>query len=337
MDQGHPAHDLGGKKPPLIRREVRDSPLARPPISAIFGASVSSMASVFQQQIEKAAVLVEALPYLQHFRGQTFLIKVGGSAMDDPDLVRRLLRDVVFMEVAGINPVIVHGGGKAISAAMKESGMPAEFVGGFRVTTDETMGIVERTLSREINPGLVQGIESFGGRAVGVPGNEAFIGERIKGWSQEQNCEVSLGRVGRVTGFDISKIRAAIGSEIVPVISPIASEAGTLLSLNVNADLAASALAAELKASKLVYLSDVLGLMRDPSDESTLIHSLKVDQVEPLIADGTISGGMIPKVRSSVEALHAGVGKVHMIDGRISHSLLLEIFTTEGIGTEIVK
>jgi acetylglutamate kinase len=295
------------------------------------------MASVFQQQIEKAAVLVEALPYLQHFRGETFLIKVGGSAMDDPELVRRLLRDVVFMEVAGINPVIVHGGGKAISAAMKESGLPAEFIGGLRVTTDEAMGIVERTLSREINPGLVKGIESFGGRAIGVHGNQAFIGERINGWSQEESREVSLGRVGRVTGFDTSIIRSAIASEIVPVISPIASEAGTLLSLNVNADLAASALAAELKASKLVYLSDVLGLMRDPSDESTLIHSLTSEQVEPLIADGTISGGMIPKVRSSVEALNAGVGKVHMIDGRISHSLLLEIFTTEGIGTEIVK
>jgi len=295
------------------------------------------MASTFQQQIEKAAVLVEALPYLQQFRGHTFLIKVGGSAMDDPELVKRLLRDVVFMEVAGINPVLVHGGGKAISAAMKDSGLDAEFVGGLRVTSDEAMELVERTLSREINPGLVKGIEGFGGRALGIHGNEAFIGERITGWSQDEGREVSLGRVGRVVGFELSKIHAAISTEIVPVVSPIASERGTLLSLNVNADLAASALAAELKATKLVYLSDVLGLMRDPQDESTLIHSLKADEVEGLIADGTISGGMIPKVRSSVEALRAGVGKVHMIDGRIPHSLLLEIFTTEGIGTEIVK
>lgn len=295
------------------------------------------MASTFQQQIEKAAVLVEALPYLQQFRGHTFLIKVGGSAMDEPELVRRLLRDVVFMEVAGINPVLVHGGGKAISAAMKEAGLDAEFVGGLRVTSDAAMELVERTLSREINPGLVKGIEGFGGRALGVPGNEAFIGERISGWSQDEGREVSLGRVGRVVGFELSKIHAAISTEIVPVVSPIASEKGTLLSLNVNADLAASALAAELKATKLVYLSDVLGLMKNPKDESTLIHSLKADEVEGLIADGTISGGMIPKVRSSVEALHAGVGKVHLIDGRIPHSLLLEIFTTEGIGTEIVK
>jgi len=295
------------------------------------------MGTPFQQQIEKAAVLVEALPYLQQFRGHTFLIKVGGSAMDDPELVKRLLRDVVFMEVAGINPVLVHGGGKAISAAMKSAGLDAEFVGGLRVTSDEAMTLVERTLSREINPGLVKGIEEFGGRALGVPGNEAFIGERISGWSQDEHREISLGRVGRVIGFDLSKIRAAITTQIVPVVSPIASEKGTLLSLNVNADLAASALAAELKATKLVYLSDVLGLMRDPGDESTLIHSIRADEVEALISDGTIRGGMIPKVRSSVEALRAGVGKVHMIDGRIPHSLLLEIFTTEGIGTEIVQ
>src|SRR5690606_36865952 len=139
------------------------------------------------------------------------------------DLVRRLLRDVVLMEVAGINPVLVHGGGKAISAAMKESGLPAEFIGGLRVTTDEAMELVERTLSREINPGLVRGIERFGGRAIGVPGNDALIGERIKGWSKEDDREVGLGRVGRVVGFDTSLSRAAITSEIVPVISPIAS------------------------------------------------------------------------------------------------------------------
>src|SRR5690606_16287091 len=135
------------------------------------------MATSFQQQIEKASVLLEALPYLQQFRGHTFLIKVGGSAMDDPDLVKRLLRDVVFMEVAGINPVIVHGGGKAISAAMKDAGLEATFIGGLRVTTDEAMDLVERTLSREINPGLVSGIESYGGRALGIPGSEAFVGE----------------------------------------------------------------------------------------------------------------------------------------------------------------
>jgi len=282
-------------------------------------------------------VLLEALPYLQEFRGKTFLIKVGGSAMDDEALVRRLLRDVVFLEVAGVNPVIVHGGGKAISAAMKETGLDPVFVGGQRVTTDAAMEIVERTLSGTINRGLVDGIESFGGRAMRVPGNEAFVAERLTAWSEEEGRDVELGRVGRIVDFDLSTIRSALTSEIVPVVSPVASERGTCLSLNVNADLAASALAAELKAAKLVYLSDVLGLMRDPSDESTLIPTLHDDEVEGLIHDGVIAGGMIPKVRSSVDALRSGVGKVHMVDGRISHSLLLEIFTEQGVGTEIVK
>ncbi|MEO0415867.1 MAG: acetylglutamate kinase, partial [Verrucomicrobiota bacterium] len=270
------------------------------------------------------------------FRGQTFLIKVGGSAKDDPELVKRQLRDVVFLEVAGINPVLVHGGGKAISAAMQSAGLEPKFVGGLRVTTDDAMEVVERTLSGEINPGLVNMIEEYGGKAIGVPGNSAFIGERITSWSQEEEKEVSLGRVGRVVDFDLSTIQSAISSEIVPVVSPVASERDTQLALNVNADLAAAALASKLKAAKLVFLSDVLGLMEDPAKPETLIPSIKADGVEALIEDGTIGGGMIPKVRSAVDALHAGVGKVHMIDGRVSHSLLLEIFTQQGIGTEIV-
>lgn len=295
------------------------------------------MSSALEKQIEKAAVLLEALPYFQEFRGKVFLIKVGGSAMDNPDLVRRLLRDVVFMELVGINPVLVHGGGKAISAAMKTAGLEATFIGGQRVTTDDAMEIVEQTLSREINPGLVKSIIDYGGKAIGVAGNEAFIGERMTGWSDQEQRDIELGRVGRVVDIDLSKIEAAIYTDTVPVVSPVASERGTSLALNVNADLAASALASKLKAAKLIYLSDVFGLMRDPSDESTLISHVRAAEAEELIADGTISGGMIPKVRSSVEALDAGVGKVHMIDGRISHSLLLEIFTQSGIGTEIVK
>jgi len=281
----------------------------------------------FQQQIDKAAVLLEALPYFQQFRGQTFLIKVGGSAMDDPERVKNLLRDVVFLEIAGINPVLVHGGGKAISAAMAESGLKPKFVNGLRVTTDEAMILVEKTLSQTINPGLVSNINDFGGRALGVAGNEVFVGERIP----------DLGRVGKVVDFDMSKVLAALASEITPVVSPVASEVDTKLPLNVNADLAASALASKLKAAKLVYLSDVIGLCKDKDDPSTLISSVQSGSVEAMIEDGTIAGGMIPKVRSSVEALNAGVGKVHMVDGRIPHSMLLEIFTESGIGTEIVK
>ncbi len=291
----------------------------------------------FQKQIEKAAVLLEALPYLQSFRGSTFLIKVGGSAMEDPALVRGLLRDVVFLEVAGINPVLVHGGGKAISAAMAESGLQPVWIAGQRVTDDAAMEIVERTLTDTINPELVSSIETYGGRAVGVPGREAFIGERLKAWSDEEKKEVELGRVGQVVDFDLEKIFAAIHDERVPVVSPIAKEKGTGLSLNVNADLAASALAGRLQAAKLVFLSDVRGVMSDPRDTGTLIPSIREDEVETMIKDGVIFGGMIPKLRSSVEALQAGVGKVHMIDGRIRHSLLLEIFTDVGIGTEIVK
>lgn len=290
----------------------------------------------YQTEIDKARVLLEALPYLQEFRGKTFLIKVGGSAMDDRELVKRLLRDVVFLELVGVNPVLVHGGGKAISAAMQESGLEATFVGGLRVTTDDAMDIVETTLSGKINPGLVQDIRHYGGKAVGIPGNTAFIGERITGWSETEEKEVSLGRVGRVVDFKLEEINEAVAANTVPVISPIAQEAGSGLSLNVNADLAASALAAELKAAKLVYLSDVLGLMEDPEKPETLIPSVNSTEVETMIENGVIGGGMIPKTRSSVEALRAGVGKVHMIDGRIAHSLLLEIFTEKGIGTEIV-
>ncbi|MEM7697972.1 MAG: acetylglutamate kinase [Verrucomicrobiota bacterium] len=294
------------------------------------------MSEAFQQQIDKAAVLLEALPYLQEFRGSTFLVKVGGSAMDDPELVRLLLRDVVFMEVAGINPVLVHGGGKAISAAMADAGLEPEWVGGLRVTTDEAMEIVERVLSRQINPGLVEGLETFGAKALGVAGNELFVGERLNSWSEQEQREISLGRVGQVVGFELSKVYAALSSETIPVVSPVASEVDSKLPLNVNADLAASALAAELKAAKLIYLSDVRGLLEDPSDDDSLIETVTSGEVDHLIESGVIGGGMIPKIQSSVAAIKAGVGKVHLIDGRVSHSVLLEIFTNRGIGTEIV-
>ncbi|MFT4637242.1 MAG: acetylglutamate kinase [Verrucomicrobiales bacterium] len=289
------------------------------------------------EHIRKAGVLIEALPYLQQFRGETFLIKLGGSAMDDPQLVDQLLRDVVFLEVVGINPVLVHGGGKAISAAMAKSGLQAKFIGGLRVTNAESIAIVEQTLSNEINPRLVEGLVSSGGKAIGIPGNKVFIGERILGHDPETNQPADLGFVGKVTEFDSQPIEEALYYEKVPVISPIALEKGTGQTLNVNADLAASALGAHLKASKVVYLSDVRGVMEDPADPNTLIPSLNHASVESLIANGTISGGMIPKVRSALDALDAGVGKVHLVDGRIPHSLLLEIFTKSGVGTEIIS
>lgn len=284
---------------------------------------------------DKAAALIEALPYLQDFRGKTFLIKMGGSAMEDPELVAQVMRDIVFLEVAGINPIVVHGGGKAISAAMKEAGIEAKFVGGFRVTTPETIDIVSKVLSEEINPKLVQLIRDYGGKAVGIPGTDVFLGERILG-TDDNGEKVDIGRVGEVVGCQLGHTGSAHHAAIVPVISPLASELSTGKPLNINADIAAAALAKELKVSKLVYLSDVPGLLSDPSNPDTLIHSVDRERAKGLMEDGTISGGMIPKINSAIDALNAGVRKVHFVDGRLPHALLLEIFTKSGIGTEVV-
>jgi len=286
-------------------------------------------------QIRKADVLLEALPYMQNFRGKTFLIKVGGSAMEDPKLVDRFLRDIVFLEAVGINPVLVHGGGKAISAAMKSAGLEAKFIGGMRVTDDATISIVEQTLARVINPEIVDKINAFGGKAVGLPGTEVFQGEKMLGNDPASGRDVDIGWVGRVTDCKLGLIEAAVGGEFVPCVSPVARDKTTGRTLNVNADLAACALATRLKAHKLIFISDVLGVMRDPKDNSTLIPSLDETSIKQLKADGTISGGMIPKVDSALESLHGGVGKVHLIDGRVPHALILEIFTDIGIGTEI--
>ena len=289
----------------------------------------------FSEQIAKASVLIEAMPYLQRFRGQTFLIKFGGSAMDDPALVEMLLRDVVFLELAGINPVVVHGGGKAISAAMNLAGLTARFVGGLRVTDEQTISIVEHTLHNVINRDLVAAINRFGGRAVGLPGKSVFLGHRNAPVKGEDGNPVNLGFVGTVHGFNAGEVLAAIHREQVPVISPLASEEGTGAALNVNADIAAASLAGKLRAAKFVYISDVRGVMLDPANPDSLIPSLTAAAAEKLINDRIITGGMIPKVKSALQALADGVQKVHMIDGRIPHSLLLEIFTDKGIGTEI--
>jgi acetylglutamate kinase len=274
----------------------------------------------------KAAVLLEALPYMQAYRGCTFLIKVGGSAMEDPAVVDTFLKDVVFLEAVGINPVIVHGGGKAISKAMQDSGLEARFINGMRVTDEETIKIVEQTLARIINPDIVNKLNSFGGKAVGIPGTEVFLGDKMKG---------DLGWVGEVNDCKLGLIQAAVAGEFVPVVSPVAREVESGRTLNVNADLAACALATRLQARKLIFLSDVRGVLRDPKDESTLLPSLNPAYITDLKNQGVISGGMIPKVDSSLASLRGGVGKVHLIDGRIPHALILEIFTDIGIGTEI--
>jgi len=288
------------------------------------------------QPIDKAAALIEALPYLQAFRGKTFLIKMGGSAMENPELVAAVMRDIVFLEVAGINPIVVHGGGKAISAAMEKAGLEAKFIGGFRVTTPEAIDIVSKVLSQEINPGLVRMIREFGGKAVGIPGTDVFLGEVIQG-TNDQGEKIDIGRVGEVVGCQLSHMDTAHKAGIVPVISPLAAELATGKALNINADLAAAALAKELRVAKLVYLSDVPGLLSNPKDPDSLIQSVTRQEADAMIADGTISGGMIPKIRSAVDALNAGVRKVHFVDGRQPHALLLEIFTDGGVGTEVVR
>lgn len=279
--------------------------------------------------------LIEALPYIQKFRGQTFVIKYGGSAMEDPQQVERLLRDVVFLEAVGINPILVHGGGKAISAKMRAEGLAPNFVNGLRVTEEAAIRIVEEALDGEINPSIVETIQRLGGRAAGLSGKSVFCAEKLPPQPDGEGAEIDIGFVGEVSEVLIKPLSAILGREEVPVISPIgATRRGQVL--NINADVAASALAAALRAEKLIFVSDVAGIMRDPAAKDSLIPTVTASQTRKLTKDKVIDGGMIPKVESAVRAIQSGVGKVHMIGGQIPHCLLLEIFTNSGIGTEIV-
>jgi acetylglutamate kinase len=284
----------------------------------------------------RAESLIEALPYIQRFRGQTFVIKYGGAAMEEDQIVDRFLRDIVFLEAVGINPVLVHGGGKAITARMREAGLKPQFVSGLRVTDEVAIAIVENTLDKEINPKIVDTIVRFGGKAQGISGKSVFIARRLPPQRQDDGGDqVDVGFVGEATKINIRAVRTAIRDEIVPVISPIgAAEDGSVL--NINADVAAGALASALKAAKLIYVSDVPGIMRDPASSDSLIPTVHSSQIDPLIKDKVIDGGMIPKVQSAADALKNGVEKIHMIGGNIQHCMLLEIFTNSGIGTEIV-
>ena len=283
----------------------------------------------------RAAALGEALPYIQQFRGKTFVIKYGGSAMESDEAVERLLRDVVFLEAVGINPVLVHGGGRAISARMREAGLTARFVNGLRVTDDASISIVEEVLDRDVNPRLVKSIGEFGGRAQGFSGRDVLRAEKLPPVADDKGGHEDLGFVGRVTGVETRALEKVLGEERVPVVSPVAQGADGK-TYNINADEAAAAIAGALRAAKLIFLSDVPGIMRDREDPDSLVATVKADQVDALIRQKVLEGGMIPKVQGAVEALRRGVGKTHMIDGRLPHALLLEIFTNEGVGTEIV-
>ncbi len=279
--------------------------------------------------------LIEALPYIQRFRGQTFVIKYGGSAMEDDQQVDRLLRDVVFMEAVGINPVVVHGGGKAISAKMREAGISPEFVNGLRVTDEASVRIVEDILDGVINPEIVATIARHGGNATGLSGKHTFAATRLQPVEVERGKVIDIGFVGSATTVRAADVRSAIAAERVPVISPIGADASGVV-LNINADVAAAALATELGAEKLIFVSDVPGIMRDRERKDSLIPSVTIEQARALMKEKIIAGGMIPKVESAVRALESGVGKVHFVGGAVHHCLLLEIFTNAGVGTEIV-
>jgi len=285
-----------------------------------------------EEIISKAATLLEALPYIQRFRSQIFVVKYGGSFMDsdDPEVRHRVARDIVFLEAVGINPVVVHGGGKAITRALETAGLKAEFAGGHRVTDAATVEIVDRVLSREINPEIVTAIEDFGGSTRGFAGSDIFRCRKLL------RDDVDLGFVGDVTDVDTDTLRACIQLGATPVISPTArGDDGKIY--NCNADIAAAKTAIALNARRLVFMSDVPGLLRDPTDNSSLMSHLRVEEVPELKRAGVIEEGMLPKVDSAIAAIDSGVEKVQFIDGRIPHSLLLEIFTDEGVGTEVVK
>ncbi|MFZ9746376.1 MAG: acetylglutamate kinase [Opitutaceae bacterium] len=283
----------------------------------------------------KAKVLLEALPYIQDFRGSTFVVKYGGSFMDDPDPAgrTRVAHDLAFLAACGINVVVVHGGGKAITKAMADSGLKASFVNGLRVTDAATIAVVKKTLDEIVNRDVCEAVASAKARPKGLPGDSVLVCQKLA--TDDNGNPVDLGYVGDVTEVKVKLIKKEISEGFIPIISPVA-EGYDGKPYNINADLAAGRVASALRARRLVYMSDVPGLLSNPADPGSLISTLKTSQVEELKRRGVIDKGMRPKVQSAVRALQEGVQRVHFIDGRLAHSLLLEIFTDKGIGTEIV-
>lgn len=274
--------------------------------------------------VEKARVLIEALPFISAFRGKTVVIKIGGVALENAELRRRFCEDLILLDWVGVNVVVVHGGGKQITAMLERLGIAARFERGIRVTDPQTLEVVEMVLAGPMNADLVRLIGHLGGSAVGLSGCDG-------GLAQAAIVDPALGQVGEITGIDRSVVDRLIG-EFIPVIAPLAV-GPTGAPLNVNADVFAARLAATLGAEKLVMLTDIAGVL---DGEKRLIPSLTPSQARALIAEGTIAGGMIPKVENALATLAAGVQKVHIIDGRVEHALLLEIFTSAGVGTELV-
>ncbi|MBO4709493.1 MAG: acetylglutamate kinase [Kiritimatiellae bacterium] len=285
--------------------------------------------SAMDTAMAKAAVLTEALPYIRDFHGSVVLVKLGGSVMETEANLDSLMDDIAFMRVVGMKVVIVHGGGKAISKALKESGHEPKFVDGLRVTDEVTMEVVRRTLNNVVNPDLVSRLQKRGANARPIHGNWVFAARKIE--------TPDRGYVGEVVSADTRAVCEMLDAGIIPVVTPLGTGVKDSHLYNINADFAAAALAKALKVRKFALVSDVPGILKDPTDPSTLFSTLHLKDLSTLKKEGVISGGMLPKVESCADAIKSGVKKVHLVDGRMAHSLLLEIFTREGVGTEITE
>lgn len=286
--------------------------------------------------ISKANALVEALPYIQRFKREIIVVKLGGSVMEIRENLVSTLADIAFMRTVGMLPIVVHGGGKAISRGLKAAGIETAFVQGLRVTDAPSMRVVETVIKNEINADVVRMLQNSGVEAAPLHGEKIFFTNKMTGQNPTTGESFDWGYVGIPMAVDTGPVRELLHERVIPVICPLGRGADGLI-YNINADTAAAALAKALKARKLAFVSDVPGLLRDASDPTTLIDTLRVRDAPALIHEGVIGGGMLPKIQSCLEALEAGVQKVHLVDGRMPHSLLLEIFTNKGVGTEIVN
>ena len=284
-----------------------------------------------QSEVVKTKVLIEALPYIQKFNNKTVVVKYGGSAMLDPNLQLNVIRDVALLKLVGMKPIVVHGGGKEISKWVSLLGKEPQFVEGLRVTDAETMEVAEMVLNK-VNKNLVQMLEQLGVKAAGICGKDGSTLHVTKKLVNGQD----IGFVGNIDKVNTELIDTLIEHDFVPVIAPIGLD-DACQSYNINADDAACAIATAVEAGKLAFLTDIEGVCRDPKDKSTLISRLSVAEADELIADGFIGGGMLPKLKNCIDAVKEGVTSVHILDGRMEHSLLLEFFTDEGIGTAIYK
>lgn len=284
-----------------------------------------------QKYLDKAEVLIEALPYIQRFNRKIIVIKYGGSAMIDEELKKNVIKDVVLLKLTGFKPIIVHGGGKEISRWVGKVGMEPRFVNGLRVTDEDTMEVAEMVLNK-VNKELVSMVQALGVKAVGISGKDGGLLEVEKKYSNGED----IGYVGQITKVNPKVLRDLIDNDFLPIVCPIGMDEN-YHSYNINADDAASAIAEEMKAEKLAFLTDTEGVFLDFNDKSSLISQLNCSEAIDLIKTGGVSGGMIPKIQNCVDAIKNGVSRVHILDGRIPHCLLLEIFTNKGIGTAILK